>query len=421
MMYFMKQSALEPGLLQTLRVYVILVTILLPLVWRAFSPAFGVEAPLKQSITPGQPVLVFLLIYLLFPWWQRQMGRAFLPVAFILLAAQPIVGNYLTLQWLVPQSFHEFTSLALMVRTWVLVQFLVLFVAWQYNLFWTMCTGIGLTLLDAALYFPVVKTSATFYPFYSTLVVGRLFAVTGAGLAFAWLMKRQREHRAALAEANQKLIQYAATTEQLAVSQERNRLARELHDTLAHSLSAVTVQLEAVQSLWEVKPAAARKILNQALQATRSGLSEARRALQALRATPLEDLGLAMAIRELAKSTAARGNLRLELDVQNHWKNLSLEVEQCVYRVAQEALTNVARHADAKSLRVSLRHDSGNLILLIADNGRGFDPAQANDVRYGLVGLRERAEIFGGRLEVESRPGQGASVKLTLPMEEVKQ
>jgi len=318
----------------------------------------------------------------------------------------------------VPPPMRSFAALALMLHAWVTIQFLVLFVAWQYNLFWMMVAGIGLSLLDAALYFPFLIGNAVFYPFYSMLVIGRFFAVTGAGLGFAWLIQRQREHRAALADANRKLAQYAAATEQLAVSQERNRLARELHDTLAHSLSGATVQLEAVQALWDIKPGEARQMLDHALEVTQSGLTEARRALQSLRASPLEDLGLALAISDMAKSTAARANLRLELDAHKHIENLPPEVEQCIYRVAQEAMANVARHSDAKALRVALRNNSKTLTLTIADDGRGFDPATVNDMRYGLKGLRERAEMIGASLQVNSRLKTGTTIELVVPFAE---
>jgi signal transduction histidine kinase len=418
MMVVMKQTTLEPGLLQALRVYVIGIFLLLPFVWRSYSPTLGVQGSLQRFITPGQPVLAFLVFYLVFPWWQRRMGRAFLPVAFILLAAQAIFGNYLTLHWLVPPPMRETAALALMMRAWTLIQFLVLFVAWQYNLFWMMVAGIGLSLLDTLLYFPILNESITLYPIYFALVIGRFIAVTGVGLGFAWLIKRQREHRAALAEANRKLMQYAATTEQLAASQERNRLARELHDTLAHSLSGATVQLEAVQALWEVKPLEARQMLDQALEATQNGLTEARRALGSLRASPLDDLGLSLAISDMAKSTAARGNLHLKLEAQNHIENLPPDVEQCIYRVAQEAMANVARHADATSMRVFLRHDSRALTLTIADDGRGFDPAQVNDARYGLKGLRERAEMIGAALQIDSTLKTGTTIKLVVPLVE---
>lgn len=410
----MKHDALEPGMLKIFRLYVICSAILIPLIWRSFSPAFGVEGLLKQFITPTTLMLVFLVIYLSFPWWQRRMGRLYLPAAFILLAANIVFGNYLTLHWNVPPASREFAALALILRAWVSIQFLVLFVAWQYQLFWVMLAGVGLSLLDAALYFPFINPSGPLLPIYSMLVIARLSSVAGMGLAFALLMGRQRQHREALAEANRKLIRYAATTEQLAASQERNRLARELHDTLAHSLSGVTVQLEAVQALWEVNLVEARRILDQALRATRQGLTEARRALGSLRASPLEDLGLALAVSDLAKSAAARGNLKLDLQVQDRLENIPPEVEQCVYRVAQEAVTNITRHANARSLRVSLARQDGGLILTVADDGVGFEPASVDGDRYGLKGLRERAEMVGGRLEVDSQPGHGTMVRLAI-------
>ena len=420
MMFVMKQSALEPGLLQTLRVYVVLIAILLPITWRSFSSTLGVEGRLQQFVTPGMPLILLLLIYMWIPWVERRMGHLFVPIGFLLLAAQAVLGNYLTLQWLVPPPMRETAALALMMRAWSLIQFLVLFVAWQYNLFWMMVAGIGLSLLDTVLYFPFLHENTTLYPLYSALVIGRIISVTGAGLGFAWLIKRQRQHRAALAEANQKLAQYAATTEQLAVSQERNRLARELHDTLAHSLSGATVQLEAVQALWDVKPQEARQMLDQALEVTQNGLTEARRALQSLRASPLDDLGLTLAIRDMAKSTAARANLRLDISLQNHIENLAPEVEQCIYRVAQEAVTNAARHADAKTLRVALQYDSSSLTLTVADDGRGFDPTQVNNARYGLKGLHERAEMIGAALHVDSALKTGTTIQLVVPLVEME-
>jgi len=117
----------------------------------------------------------------------------------------------------------------------------------------------------------------------------------------------------------------------------------------------------------------------------------------------------------LAKEAAARASLRLDLDVQSHLQNLAPEVEQCIYRVAQESLTNVARHADAKSLRVALRFESGALTLTIADDGQGFDPAAVNVARYGLHGLRERAEMVGAVLHVTSSIPGGTTIRLVVP------
>ena len=423
----MKQTPLEPGLLQVLRVFVVGTFLLLPLISGGISILTGREAPFGGFLTPGHPVLLFMVLYLTVPWWQRHMGRFFLPVAIFLLAMQAIFGNYLALLWWMPPHARADIALLYMVRIWASAQFLVLFVAWQYDLFWVMVAGIGITLLDAALNFPFIRAGAdSLYPFYVTIVIGRLLSVNVVGLGFAWLMKRQRQHRAALAEANQKLteanhklVQYAATSEQLAVSQERIRLARELHDTLAHSLSSITVQLEAAESIWGVDMPKVRTLMEGALSNTRTGLTEARRALQALRAGVLEEVGLRVAIGDLARSAATRGNLTLDLKLPDELPTLTHAEEQCVYRVAQEALSNVTRHARATHVRVELHHTPGQLTLIIADNGKGFDRAQVNGVHFGLKGLHERADLVGAKLEVTSQPKRGTTLILNTPIKEM--
>lgn len=418
--HIMKRTALEPGLVQGLRIYVMVATVLLPVIWYIYSPMLSADATLDQFIRPTLPVLIFLLIYTTFPWWQQRMGRAFLPVALLLIGAQAIAGNYLTLQYLIPPPMRELALLPLMLRLWVTFQFLVLFVAWQYDLFWALVGGIAMCLLDAALAFPMMNRSGTLYPLYVTLVVGRLISVTSVGLGLAWLMKRQREQRAELADANTRLRDYAIATEHLSASRERNRLARELHDTLAHSLSGVTVQLEAVEALWDVNAGAARQMLDQAMASTRNGLTEARRALQSLRASPLEDLGLELAVKNLAESASARANLSLDVSVGEHLDNLPFDVEQCIFRVVQEAFTNIIRHADARSIRLSLFRQGKGLLLTVTDDGCGFDPSSINDARYGLRGLYERAEAVGGTLQVESRIREGTTIRLAIPTLEVE-
>jgi two-component system sensor histidine kinase UhpB len=177
----------------------------------------------------------------------------------------------------------------------------------------------------------------------------------------------------------------------------------------------VSVQLEAADALWDGNAPAARRMLDHALASTRSGLTEARRALHALRASPLDDLGLPRAVTSLAESVAARANLTLDLDVESGLVKLAPEVEQCVYRVAQEGLTNVARHAEAKAVRVALAEDAGRVALTVADDGRGFDVAGVNGAHYGLRGLRERAEMVGATLEVDSAARRGTVIRLMVP------
>jgi signal transduction histidine kinase len=190
-------------------------------------------------------------------------------------------------------------------------------------------------------------------------------------------------------------------------------MARELHDTLAHTLSGLSVQLETVKAYLEVDPVTAQTLLDQSLAVTRSGLQETRRALKSLRASPLDDLGLALAISQLAHSAAERANLKLDLSLPEPLPALSPEVEQCLYRVTQEAVANVAHHANARHLSVTLTCEADQVMLLIKDDGRGFDVCQGEQAgHYGLAGMRERATLIGADLNIESQPGHGTRLQL---------
>ncbi len=248
------------------------------------------------------------------------------------------------------------------------------------------------------------------------------------GSVVATMVTVQAAQRAALAEAyqrqaadNERLQQYAATLEELAITRERNRLARELHDTLAHSLSAVTVQIEAVRSLWDKQPQKAHAMLEKADATARTGLAEARRALQALRASPLQDLGLALALQELGQSAAERTGARLELRVPDGLRGcLPNNVEQGIYRVAQETLENVVRHSAASTISVELREDDAAVTLRIEDDGAGIEAGsleEASEGGLGIRGMQERALLIGGQLEIDSAAGSGTRVTLTVPVE----
>ena len=410
----MKQTTLEPGLLRLIQFLTVLHVAAILIVRRSVGVRFGIEVPASAALLAFLALPVFLVLFMWLPWWREKLGRAFLPIGLVVVSIDLLLDKYLTLLWLVPPDQQELELLMLMLRTWFTFHIITLLVAWQYSWVWTLLTAVSLSLADLILTLPFIRNDGPLFGLFLFVFAARTITVTLIALGVGWLLSHQREQQAALAVANKRLAQSALTLEQLAASQERNRLARELHDTLAHSLSGVTVQLEAVQALWDVETGTARRILDQALQSTRSGLTEARRALQALRASPLEDLGLALAVSDLAESVAERANLKLDLNVQNHLENVSPEVEQCVYRVVQEALTNVARHADARSLRVVLTRENEGLLLTVADDGHGFDPVVVNGTHYGLRGLRERAEMVGGTLEVDSQPQTGTTVRLTI-------
>jgi len=421
----MQKPTTEPSVLQIFRLYawVQLVSIfLLPLVDLLVSrfhpqPPPGevmiIRSAVDQTLPMGLLTLASLglLVSLYSSWLQKRLSRLYIPCMLVFAVLLLTVEQHLFL-----------TSMR---GPWQVSPFmfiLLILVAWQYDyrvvVFFTLGTA-GLDLIFNTLYPPMIYFMPPGEPFRQDLGYGIIISRSMAFLVLGYVVNRlaqaQRKQSQALAEANQKLVRHAATLEQLATSRERVRLSRELHDTLAHTLSAQTVQIEAVLITWQNMPEKARTFLENMLATAQSGLDETRRALRSLRASPLEELGLAGAIRSLAEDFASRHRLSLELEIPEHPDDLTPEVEQCFYRVAQETLENTARHAGADHLSVKLIEKHGVLELSIADNGVGFDQAEISvDQRMGLQGMHERAELIGANLQIKSQPGAGTQVHLRL-------
>jgi signal transduction histidine kinase len=400
----------EPGILQLFRIFVAL-EILLVLLRMGLEAAFRSDFPLVQPAWPALVSLALQLGYLSWPRLERALGRMYLPIALVASVGLTIVAAASGLRLRVDAGIR---AEELVRGSWILIVVLLvplIVVAWQYGFRSVLCFCALTVGTELALTLPLAGRGG---PPALTLVVVSLVRCVfflPVGYAVARLARAQREQRAALAEANARLARYASTLEELAVSRERGRLAHELHDTLAHGLSSVAVQLEATRALWSSQPEAARAMLGDALQAARSALAEPRRAIGALRASPLQDLGLARAVKALSESEAARGGFSLDLKIDEP-RDLDSEVEHAVYRIGAEALANVVRHAQAR--RVTVRLAPGRL--LVADDGRGFDPAvPLDDGRFGLYGMRERARMIGANLRIESAPGKGTTVELTVP------
>lgn len=209
------------------------------------------------------------------------------------------------------------------------------------------------------------------------------------------------------------------TREELVISRERNRLARELHDTLAHSLSALSVQLEAAKSIWEEAPGRAREIVEDAHTTVGSSLGEARDALMALRAKPLEDLGLLLGCRELLEQGAQRLGARCSIGIPDASfpTDLLQYQEHGVYRILQEGVENVVRHSQAERVALLITMD-GKFQLRLEDNGLGFAVSDQNmdrgGMHYGIQGMKERALIIGGVLTISSSPGKGTALTLRI-------
>jgi two-component system, NarL family, sensor histidine kinase UhpB len=232
--------------------------------------------------------------------------------------------------------------------------------------------------------------------------VGETEEVERLELAFLRMMRRlEAERRRAGSAALQ------------AQEQERARVARDLHDEVNQSLTGLLLRLEAVRDEappdLEAELAETKALANQAM---RELLSLARQ----LRPTALDDLGLAAAIGGQVEQLG-RGEIEAELTVEGDFSGLDDDAQLVVYRVAQEALSNAARHSGARRIEVRLRRTDGDGVTLdVADDGRGFAFAESEG-GLGIAGMRERALLVGGELTIESRPGRGTTVRLTLPGE----
>ena len=206
----------------------------------------------------------------------------------------------------------------------------------------------------------------------------------------------------------------------LGAAEERNRIAREIHDTLAQGLVGITLQLEAADMLLGAEDPGhaerARETVADALRAARETLEEARRSVGALRAAPLEERTLPEALATLAAEVEAGYGLSVRTDLAAPSRPLPPRQEHAAYRIARESLRNAARHAGATTLRLELQISSTHLDLRITDDGRGFDPAATAPDRFGLRGMRERAAALGGAVLIDGRPGKGTTVSLRLPL-----
>jgi signal transduction histidine kinase len=209
-----------------------------------------------------------------------------------------------------------------------------------------------------------------------------------------------------MAEQLQTLIQ---THDELARLEERNRLARDLHDTVKQQTYATRMQLTAAKNLLGPDPSAAAGHLDTALQLNRDTQQELKLIIDELRPAALEGKGLAQALKEYAERWQEHTGIRVKTTISGE-RSLPFEVEQALYRVLQEALANIARHAEADAVGLSLGMSPEKVTLVVADNGRGFDVATVSPSSYGLAGMRARLSEVGGMLRVESTLSAGTTL-----------
>ena len=212
----------------------------------------------------------------------------------------------------------------------------------------------------------------------------------------------------------------AEESTRLARAEERARLAREIHDTLAQGLTAIGLDIGGALRHLDERPERARERLERALATARESLEEARRSVLELRAAPPAGRPLAEALAALGRTFTSETGVQVHVQAEEV-AALPIRVEAELYRIAQEALANVRRHAQATAVEISLRTTARHVLLSIRDDGVGLTPgssAQASppDGHHGIVGMRERARLLGGRLRVASRSGRGTTVTAQIPL-----
>jgi len=361
-------------------------------------------------------IAVFFMVISFWTWIQQKLGRVFLPLMIILICSLPILVNQVLVGYWVTGPLPPPEAVLTRVAPFLLIALIL--VAWQYKWQHILIFILAIALVNVLIlrYFSPDDRAVFSNGLFASITQIVTFLVVGffINILVSWLQKERR----ALEEANSKLTNYARTLEDLAVTRERNRIAQELHDTLSHTLSGLSVQLETMKAYWEIDPPTARKSLDKSLNAARAGLDETRRVLIALRAKPLEEMGLAEAIRQMAEEAAGRTGLKLNWESSGIISAITPDVEQGVFRIAQEALTNVSKHAKAKILSVKLRNEENKLTLSVIDDGVGFNIDEFNGNRkFGLQGMRERAAFIKGELDIISRPQDGTIIKLTVLLE----
>ena len=312
-------------------------------------------------------------------------------------------------------------------RRWPTAAYVVAQLALGYLLYGTAGAGVGATLLLLVL----VCQSVLLLPLPGALAVTAVVPLAHVGMDWGdglrtglgtfgaavftavvtELLRREQAARRELAEANDRLRGHAAQAEQLATTQERNRVARDIHDGLGHHLTVVQMQVQAARAVLTDDPARADAVLAKAQQQATEALAEVRRSVAALRerrvAPPLRT-----ALEELTAETSAAG-VPTDLQVDGPARALSAESEESLSRAAQEGLTNVRKHAAAGSARVRLRFGEDTVRLEVTDDGRGLPAATPSG--FGLLGLRERAARLGGRLDVVPAPGGGTTLVVEVP------
>jgi signal transduction histidine kinase len=255
--------------------------------------------------------------------------------------------------------------------------------------------------------------------------IGSVFTIAiSVALVFAIVaLVRTNIQRARLLEdlgrAHRHLRLAAGREAELATMRERNRLAREMHDSLGHALVSIAIKLEAVRLLYPVDPERATRELGDTTALVRATMTELRHSLAGLRPAALEEQPLQGALVELTRDIGQRTGITAEHCIDAQTAALDRGVQEALYRVSQEALTNVAKHASARHVALSLAVRDGAAVLEVSDDGVGLKAApHPGSGGFGILGMRERIEALGGTLTIGPRSDRGTVLRARIPVGE---
>lgn len=367
-------------------------------------------SPLVPLLLCGLAAVWTLGMYTLRPAWRDRPRRMAVFVAVLLAIMTLMVAGY---SWL---GFYTFTGYYYVYR---LVR------SWRWRI-----AGVGVIACLAGVS-QGLGLQGTFDPARALLLVGAILVNVIFGCAFAWfnwLSYKQGMLRTQLfdelAETNSRLEatlaentglhrQLLAQAREAGVLDERQRMAREIHDTLAQGLTGIITQLQAAEQASQ-DPPERRRHFDAAVTLARESLTEARRSVHALRPEALEQARLGEALTGVARRWSERSGVPAQVTVTGTVRPLPSEAESALLRTAQEALANVAKHAAATRVGVTLSYMDDEVVLDVRDDGRGFQPPPAAGTPepsgFGLVAMRQRIEGVRGTLDVESEPGQGTAI-----------
>jgi signal transduction histidine kinase len=255
-----------------------------------------------------------------------------------------------------------------------------------------------------------------------TVVLGSIVLFTAIFTNLAMREARAKEDAVRLAaqleQANRDLQAYAAKAEEMAAIQERNRLAREIHDGLGHYLTAMNMQSKVAAALIEENPFQAKDAVSKLQEMILAALEDVRQSVAALRTDGMTGKHLPEVLEPLV-TKSRRAGLATELTIHGEPRPLSPALELALYRAIQEGLTNTQKHARASQVTIRLEYRSRDIFLSVQDNGQGakisMDNLQEAPGSYGLFGLRERVQLLGGEMRIETEPGAGFRVEIILP------